>query len=145
TEQDLNELVARHLPPDQPVEDVRLRVAPEGVYVSGVYPLFVNVAFETLWELGVRGGRATARLAGFKALGLPAMVFKSMVMKVIEDAAQTEDWLQVEDSTVLADVERLLRNRVPVRANLTAVRCDAGRLVIESAAAPGQGVADPVQ
>ena len=73
TEQDLNDLVARHLPDDQPLENLTIRLGPEGVTVAGEYPLFVRVAFETLWELGTQGGKAVARLASLKAMGLPAL------------------------------------------------------------------------
>ena len=43
---------------------------PEGVHVSGEFPLFVPVSFKCLWELGVRQGKlAGERLA---ARGGPA-------------------------------------------------------------------------
>src|SRR5260370_36414069 len=93
TEQDLNDLLAKHLPDDQRLENLKVRIAPEGVTVTGEYPLFVRVAFETLWEPGTQAGKVTARLAGLKAMGLPATVFKGTVLKAIEEAVQKEAWL----------------------------------------------------
>src|SRR5262249_1604628 len=105
TEQDLNEIVRRYLPPEQPLEDVQLRLSPEGIQIAGGYPFFISVKFETTWELGVVDGRAAARLAGFKAMGVPGNIFKSAIMKVIEDAAKKENWVRIEGDQVLVDLE----------------------------------------
>jgi hypothetical protein len=135
TEKDLNDLLAQHLPDDQPLENLSVRVAPEGVTVSGEYPLFVRVAFETLWEPGTQAGKVTARLTGLKAMGLPATVFKGTVLKAIEEAVHQEDWLAFDGDTIVVDVDRLLaREGIPAKTNLSAVRCQVGLLVIESAA-----------
>jgi hypothetical protein len=132
-EKDLDALAARHLPEDQPVEELRFRVTPEGLYVSGEYPLFLRVAFETLWELGVRDGDVTARLLRFKALGLPVPVFKSMLLKILGEGTGKHDWLELQDDTVRIRVDQLLaREGVPLRTNLTAVRCQGQDLVIEA-------------
>jgi len=133
TEQDLNELVKKHLPDDQPLENVRIRVAPEGVYVTGEYPLLFRVGFETLWELDSQGGKLLARLTGLKAMGLPATVFKSAVMKAIEEAVQKEDWLGFEDDTVVVAVDQLLAEQgIQAKTNLSAVRCQTAALLIEA-------------
>jgi hypothetical protein len=134
-EKDLNELLAEHMPDDQPLENLTIRVASNGVTVSGEYPLFVRVAFETLWEPGIQAGKVTARLAGLKAMGLPATVFKGTVFKAIEEAVQKEPWLAFDADTIVVDVDALLAGEgIPVKTNLTTVRCQAGLLVIESAA-----------
>lgn len=136
TEQDVNALVQKHLPPDQPVENVHIRLAPEGAYVRGVYPLFINVSFETLWELGVQEGKVSARLANLRALGVPGNVFKSAIVKLIADAAQGEDWLLFEKDTVLVDVERLLlKEGITIRMNLKRIVCETGQVVIEAGSA----------
>jgi hypothetical protein len=134
TEKDLNDLAARHLPDDQPVEELRFRLTPEGLHATGEYPLFLRVTFETVWELGVRGGDVTARLARFKALGLPVPVFKSVLLKILKEAAAKEDWLQFEgDDQVVVKVDRMLElEGVPLRTNLTAIRCQDGSLVVEA-------------
>jgi hypothetical protein len=133
SEQVLNELVARYLPADSPVEEVRIAVTPEGVIVKGEYPLLVTVSFETLWELSVVEGKVVARLARLRTLGMPMMVLRSVVMGAIASAARSEDWLQVEKDTVRMDLDRALTNEgLRSRTNLTAVRCEAGQLVIEA-------------
>ena len=135
TEEELNQLLARHLPKDQPVEELRLRLTPEGVYIQGAYPLFVPVAFETLWELEVCAGRVLARMVKFRALGMPVMVFRSAVLGIIAETAAKSDWLAVEQDAVFVDVDRLLaKNGLPARTNLTALRLQDGTLVIEAKA-----------
>jgi hypothetical protein len=132
SEQDLNQLAARHMR-DQPVEDISIRVAADGIRIKGVYPLFINVSFETHWELGVQAGKISARLAGIRAFGVPGNVFKSAIMKLVADAAHQHDWLQMERDIILADVERLLlKNGIAVRTNFTAIACQDGLIVIES-------------
>jgi hypothetical protein len=136
TEQDLNDVAARQLPLDEEVRNVRIRLGPEGMYVSGVYRMLVNVAFETLWALQITGGKLTARLADFKALGIPVMLFKSMVMTAVKDAITRNDAVRVDEDVVFVDVDRLLaREGLSVRTNLTGVHCRSGSLVLEA----GQG------
>jgi hypothetical protein len=134
TEQDLNDLVQKHWPEDQPVENVQVRVGPEGVTVKGVYPLFINVSFETMWALGVEAGRISARLSGLRAMGIPGNVFKSAILKLIADAARKEPWVQVDKEQVWLDVDGLLRKEgVTARTNLTGIICQAGQIMVEAA------------
>jgi hypothetical protein len=134
SEQDLNQLAGKHLR-DQAIEDISIRLAADGVHIKGVYPLFINVSFETHWELGVRSGKITARLAGLRAFGVPGNVFKSAILKFVADASHKHDWLQMESDIIVADVERLLaKNGLAARTNFTAVTCREGLLVIEASA-----------
>jgi hypothetical protein len=134
TEQDLNDAAARHLPDDPEVRKVRLRVAPEGVYVSGVYQMVFGVPFETLWEPAASGGRVTARLAGFKALGIPVAMLKSLILNALRDTVAGVGAVQVDEDGVRVDVERLLADEgLSLRTNLKAVRCLEGRLIVEAA------------
>ncbi len=136
TEQDLNDLAAVLVPKDVGVEDLHIQITPQGVVVKGEYPLLVTVSFETLWELGVRDGKVTARLARFKTLGMPMAVLKSVVMGVIASKARTEPWLEVEKDTILMDATRLLADEgLKARLNLKSVRCDSGVITIEAASA----------
>src|SRR5438105_10667026 len=96
SEQDLNDLLKKHLPADQPIEDLAVRVSPKGLIISGVYPLFIHVHFETQWELGLDKGQVTARLAHFKAMGVPGNIFKSAIVKMIEDVAGAEEWVRIQ-------------------------------------------------
>jgi hypothetical protein len=136
TEQDLNELVARHLADDLPLEKLQLRLAPEGLYISGEYPLLVRVGFETLWALEIQQGKLLARLASLKAMGLPATVFKSTVLKAIEDAVETQHWMAFEDDCIMVDLDRLLAEHdIPLKTNLNAVQSQHGRLLIVASGA----------
>jgi hypothetical protein len=140
TEEDVNEMVAEYMPDDVPIEDVDVRLAPEGAYVTGQYPLFLKVAFETRWELGIRGGLVTARLVDFKAMNLPMTMFRNMLFKMLSDSGGKKDWLQFEGDLVLIDVDKLLASEgVSLRSNLTALRCQAGQLLVEAKAAEIKG------
>ena len=88
TEQDLNDLLRKYLPKDVEVEDLRVKLSTQGIHVTGIYPFFIPVHFETIWEVGVETGHATARLASFKAMGVPGNIFKSAVVKIVEDIAK---------------------------------------------------------
>jgi hypothetical protein len=137
SEQVLNELLARHLPADAPVEALRIAITPEGVVVQGEYPLLVTVSFESLWELSVADGKVLARLARLRTLGMPMPVLRSVVMSAIAAAARSEDWIAVDQETVRIDVDRALaKEGLRARTNLTAVRCEPGVLVIEAGKAP---------
>jgi hypothetical protein len=102
------------------------------VRIKGVYPVFVPVTFEALWELGVLKGKATAKLISFRTMGMPGNVLKSLIMNVVADAAKKERWLEVQGDWVLADVDGLLKeNGLRSLTNLTSIRTEAGLLVIE--------------
>ena len=133
TEQDANELIRRYMPPDAPVDDVRVRLMPEGITVTGQYPFFITVKFETVWEIGVRGGLVWARLARFKAMGVPGNIFKSAIMKLIQDAAKREDWVRITGDEVVADAERgYAKYAVPIRLNLKAITLLPGQLLVQA-------------
>src|SRR5688500_13647597 len=108
TDYDLNQLATKYLPRDFPVVGTQLRVAPEGLSVSGKYPLFVQVPFETLWELDVVSGKVSARLTKARAMGVPVTVFMNMFLKILREAVAREPWLEIQKETMVVDVERLL-------------------------------------
>ena len=131
TEQDLNALVQKHLTDDLPVEQLEMRLSSAGLQVTGEFPLFVNVRFETAWELGVRQGKVTCRLVHLKALGLPANVFRSMVVKFIAEAARKIDGLDCDNDVIIADLDRLAaREGIQLQSNLRSIECQDGRIVI---------------
>lgn len=133
TEQDLNELVRKHLPKELSVEDVRVQLTPEGVHVTGVYPFFINVKFETVWQPSVQAGKAVVRLARFKAMGVPGNIFKSAIMKLVEDIARKEPWVTVTADQVVVDPDQAcLRYAVAARTHLRSIVVQAGVLVIEA-------------
>jgi hypothetical protein len=133
TEQDLNDLAKKHLPKDQPVEELRLAISPEGVSIRGEYPLFVPVAFETVWELSVRDRHVFLRLTRFRAMGMPVSAFRGLVMNIFSTLARKEKWVHVQDDCVRLDVEGMLASEgLPTQANLRTIRCEAGRFIVEA-------------
>jgi hypothetical protein len=137
TETDLNGLVQKHLPEDLSLDDVNIQVGPDGITVKGKYQLFINVSFETLWEIGVQSGRLAARLASIRAMGIPGSIFKSAVLKLVGDAAKTEPWITIDKETILVDVDAmLLYNGLPAKTNLTRVICQAGTILLEGGPVP---------
>ena len=133
TEEDLDEALQRHLPPHLPVEDLHLSLPGQGIVLTGMLPLFINVKFETTWDLSVVSGLLQARLSRFKAMGIPANIFKSAVMKIFEDAAKNEPWLKVAGEVVTIDPEGLAGScGLKLEMSLRAVHCKMGEFAIEA-------------
>lgn len=105
SEQDLNDLLRKYLPKDADVEDLRVRLGAQCVHVTGTYSFFIPVRFETVWEIGVENRHLSARLASFKAMGVPGNIFKSAVVKIVEDIARQESWIRIVGDRFLADLE----------------------------------------
>lgn len=133
TEQDLNALAKKNMRSDSPVENIQVQIAPEGVTVKGVYPMFVNVNFEAQWELGVKEGKLSARLVSLRALGMPGNIFKSALMKVIADGAKGNDGIHIQDDTLWADLNKLIaREGLGGQVYLNAIVCLAGQITFEA-------------
>jgi hypothetical protein len=133
TEEDLNALAKQHVPKDQPIEDLKIALAADGIHVTGQYEFFFNVHFETIWQVGVKDGLAFARLAHFTAMGIPGNIFKSAVMKEIEGVAKSEPWIRVKGDEIFADLEQAAAKfAIPMRLRLKAVTAQAGTLQIEA-------------
>jgi hypothetical protein len=133
TEQDLNELAKKYTPKDMPAEDVRLRLSPEGVHVTGVYPFFISVKFETIWHLGVEQGKAVAQLTKFRAMGVPGNIFKSAIMKMVEDIARKEPWIRVAGDQLFVDLDHFCAQYlVPAKTHLKSIIVQTGLVVIEA-------------
>src|SRR5262245_1584449 len=95
TDADLAALIATHSPADLPIEDLKVTLRPEGVCVQGSYPMLVRVNFECWWTVEVAAGKIRCAIAKLKAMGMPAMVFKSAVLKVLEGIAKDEFWIAI--------------------------------------------------
>ena len=133
TEQDLNDLAKKYAPKDLPVEDVRLRLSPEGIHVTGVYPFFINVKFETIWHISAEQGKVVAQLTKFRAMGVPGNIFKSAIMKMIDDVAKKEPWLRVAGDQLIADPDQACaRYAVSAKTHLKSIIVQTGLLVIEA-------------
>jgi hypothetical protein len=133
TDEDLNNFIARHLGADQSVRDLKVRLTPQGVRVSGAYPVaFFNVRFDTLWALSVRGREVAAHLTDLQVAGAPAGMVRGTLMEMLAANLEHEEGIRVENETILVDVDALLsRLGLAARMNFTAIRCEVGRAVVE--------------
>src|SRR5713101_8203288 len=121
TEQDLNDLAKKHTPKNLPVEDMRLRLSPEGVHLTGVYPFFINVSFETVWHLSAEQGKAVAKLTKFRAMGVPGNIVKR------------EPWVHVDGDQLVADLDQACAQyAVAGKTHLKSIIVQRGLLVIEA-------------
>jgi hypothetical protein len=133
TEQDLNDLLRKYMRKDAEIEDLRVKISPQGIHVSGIYPFFFPVRFETMWEVGVEAGHASARLASFKAMGVPGNIFKSAVVKIIEDIARQENWIRIVGDCFLADLELgCSKYAVLAHLHLKSITVQPGTLLLEA-------------
>ncbi|MBI2808070.1 MAG: hypothetical protein HYX68_24055 [Planctomycetes bacterium] len=133
TEQDLNDLLRKYIPRNIDVEDLRVRFSDQGIHVTGTYPFFFPVRFETIWEVGVESGHASARLASFKAMGVPGNIFKSAVVKVVEDVAKQETWIRIVGDRFLADLELgCSKYAVLAHLHLKSIIVKPGNLMLEA-------------
>jgi hypothetical protein len=135
TDADLQTILARYPPEGGAVENLRVRLTPEGVSVQGDYPaLMMKVSFETVWELTAAGPAVVVRLAHVKVAGLPAGVLRGVLLRVVRDAVAAEPGVRLEGETVHVDLEQALKFRgVPFHINLVTVRCGDGWLMVEAA------------
>jgi hypothetical protein len=133
-EQDVNQLLTDHLPKEYAIENPRVSISPEGVLFSGEYPtIFVKVPFETLWETAVVNGLLVARLTAIKVSGVPASMFRNVLMDVIQEAVAREAGVHLEDEAIHINLEEAARARkVPLRMELKRVEHSSGVLIIEA-------------
>jgi hypothetical protein len=134
TEEEINTLVAEFPPSDSAVENLRVRLTPEGIVVFGDYPaMLMKMSFETLWEVKGIGSVVEARLASIKVSGLPAKMLRGVLLKTIRDMTAREPGIRVEDESIRVDLSKhTALQRLRLRVNLIGVRCSLGHLVIEA-------------
>jgi hypothetical protein len=149
SEQEANQLLAGRLPPDTPVKQVRVRITPDGVRVSGEYPtMLANMPFDTHWRLAVVNGQIEVRLADLTAGGFPVPL-RGLVLRALGDHIAAPG-LRVTDEAILVDVQEVVRRQDPpvrLEFHLRSVTCVAGGVVVEAgwpgspgASAPGGSV-----
>src|SRR5262245_9232896 len=119
-EQDVNQLLKDHMPKEYAVEDPHVHISPDGIVFGGEYPtVFVKVPFETRWELAVANGLLLAKLAALKVSGVPASMFRGLLMDMIADAVEREPGVHLEDDVIHINFEEAARARkVPLRMKL---------------------------
>ncbi|HEX3315275.1 MAG TPA: hypothetical protein VHR72_10315 [Gemmataceae bacterium] len=133
TDADLAALISKHAPADLTVEDLKVVFRPEGICVTGSYPMLVRVNFECWWTAEVTAGKVRCMISKLKAMGMPAMVFKSAVVKVLESFAKDEFWIAIDGETVVLDPEFLLARYVaPGHLNLKAIALGEGTATVTS-------------
>jgi hypothetical protein len=133
-EQELNELAAELPSGKSAVENLRVRLTPEGIVIVGEYPtMLMKMAFETLWEVTGAGSVVEARLAAVKVSGLPAGMLRGVLLKTIRDLLAREPGVRVEEETIQVDLSKHTAvQKLRLHINLTSVRCLPGSLVIEA-------------
>jgi hypothetical protein len=132
TEEDLVQLAIQAAKDQEQLSDVKVRITPLHVSVSGSYQVMMRVPFETTWQVVIRDGKVAATLAELKVVGLPAGLLKGVLMRMVADEAAREPALAVEGDTIVFDPDRFLAGAGIVgRANLTLIRCELGRLFLE--------------
>jgi hypothetical protein len=135
SEQALDQVIPQILAQNPQVRELRVRLTPEGVRVSGVYHMVVNVSFETVWELSVLEGQLAARLGDLKVSGVGGGMLKPAILGALREAVKKEEGMRLDGETLLVDLDRVLgKHGLVLRSNLTAVRCEDGHVVVESAA-----------
>ena len=73
TDADVAAIAAKALRAHESIEELQVRLTPEGVLLQGEYPTsFFKVSFETLWQLTAAGPEVLVRLGSVKVAGLPA-------------------------------------------------------------------------
>jgi hypothetical protein len=131
---EINLLIPRFVPPDLPVEDLRLRITPDGVAIHGAYPaLGFRVAFEMLWELAVLPGQVEAHLRDLSVAGFGAGKLRGLLLKMVRDAIGSEPGVRVEDDRISVNPAELLRaHGAPIFVQIVAIRCMNAVLEIEA-------------
>src|ERR1700687_5210924 len=111
SEEGINALLEAYVPEDATVENLRVRVTPEGVYVQGEYPtVFGKVPFETLWEVRIVAGQVHSRLAALKVSGVPGNMCRKMVLDLIQEILERERGVELAEDTLRIDVETVARS-----------------------------------
>jgi hypothetical protein len=134
TDADVKAILASFQPEDAPIEDLLVRLTPEGVIVQGEYPaLMMKVAFETVWEVSAAGPAVAVRLAHVKVAGLPAGVLRGVLLRMVRDATVNQAAIHVTDDTLRVHLEELAQaHGTSLRVNLTRVVTGDGWLTVEA-------------
>ncbi len=134
TDADIAPLVRRHLEDSETIEDLQVRLTPEGVAVTGKYPTsFFKVAFETVWQISAAGPEIHVTLGAMRVSGMPANFLRGVLLRMVRDRAEDEAGVRVDDERVIINVTEVLAAQgTELRANFTAVTMSIGTAVIEA-------------
>ena len=135
TDADVAGLAAEHMPPNESIEGLQIRLTPEGVLLQGQYAtgFGFKVPFETVWQLTAAGPRIDVKLDTIKVAGLPGGMLRTVLMRMVHDNVENQAGISVEAETIRIDVPAVAKSHgVEVRVNFTAVRMSAGSAVVEA-------------
>jgi hypothetical protein len=134
TEEEINELLVEFAPDDPPVENLCVRLTPEGIIVQGDYPtMLMKVAFQTVWEVKGYGSVVEARLAGVQVSGLPAGILRGVLLKTLHDTLSQQPGVRVEEESIRLDLrQQPAVQKLRLKMNLSGVHCVAEELIIEA-------------
>jgi hypothetical protein len=134
TDADVAAMAAKALRDHDGVEDLKVRLTPEGVLLQGEYPTsFFKVSFETTWQVTAAGPEVHVRLGAVKVAGLPAGILRGALMKMIRDAVATVDGVRVQEETIYIHVPAALKSQgMDLLVHFTAVRMSIGAVVLEA-------------
>jgi hypothetical protein len=133
TQHDVELGVPRLLADNPQIKKIQVRLASDGIHITGVYHMVFDVAFEASWELSVQEGKLAVHLAKFQVVGMGGGLLKPVLLSAIADAVKKQDGIQLDGDTILVDVDRwLLQRGLALRTNLRAVEMGAGTVLIKS-------------
>jgi hypothetical protein len=138
TDADLAALVARYLAEAETIEELQVRLTPEGVVLSGKYPAaFFKVPFETVWQVIAAGPDVHVKLDAVRVAGLPANLLRGALMKTVRDKLEGQPGMRVDEDSVIIHVTDAARaHGVDVRVHFTTVRMSIGAAVVEASSQP---------
>src|SRR5262245_55698762 len=134
TEAEVNDQARRVLRDTEGVEELEVKLTPEGVVVQGQYALALfRVPFETTWQVTAAGPEVAARLAAVRVAGMPAGILRGVLMKMARDSVEGHPGVRVQEDEVRVNVEEVAAaHRVPLRINLTGVLLSVGAAVVQA-------------
>jgi hypothetical protein len=134
TDADVAILAAKALRDHESIEDLKVRLTPDGVLLQGEYPTsFFKVSFETTWQVSASGPEVQVRLGSVKVAGLPAGILRGALMKMIRDAVAGVEGVRVQEEALFIHVPAALKSQgVDLLVHFTAVRMSFGAIVLEA-------------
>ena len=135
TDADVAGLAAEHMPANDSIEGLTVRLTPEGVLLEGKYAtgFGFKVPFETVWQLTASGPRIDVKLDTIKVAGLPGGMLRTVLMRMIRDNVENQAGISVVEETIHIDVPVVAKSHgADVRVNFTAVRMSVGSAVVEA-------------
>ena len=106
SDRDLEPLAARLAKQADGIDELAIRLTPEGVVIHGQYPtpFGFKVSFDTLWEVKADGPVIHARLTSLKMAGVTASLLRGALMKMVRDAVEGIPGLSVADYVALGRI-----------------------------------------